>query len=401
MFVLGKGAMLLKIAKDVTTCGVTSLTDTLGGLRTSIRIVVARGTAGFVGPVAFRALAKGGYLVSAFSQGFRCDMRRMSLTGGTSVIVLTPTDTGIVKGVTRNVTSSVLAAAVVTYGYGGVITPTVGAGVFSGPVIRSGLGMLRRCSCRIVDPTVNCLTYKSAKTKGVPRPRLLLRCVLQRVTERGSVGKLHILIATNPARRSVSPIHCVAGRSAKGVKCTVTGMYVRHKTSIALIAKPASVRGPRFMGIIPVAATERVFRRIAKQTRRRSVVVGTTTITSCEPHCIDSRGIGGGSSSLRLRVRHASSVLTCLNARGARNRFLYKFSVRARGVLRGSEGGLGGGGLSVVITGDLGVRNTKFNKGAGMIAIVARSFRGRLKGLAGRRATSQVLSRVLIEEKRG
>lgn len=75
------GAMLLYIANNVTTCGVTALTDVLMGAKCSIGIIVARGTAGFVGPLMFRALARRGYLVSAFSHGFRCDIRRIALTG--------------------------------------------------------------------------------------------------------------------------------------------------------------------------------------------------------------------------------------------------------------------------------------------------------------------------------
>lgn len=393
--VLGKGYIMLNIAKDVTTCGVTCLTDTLIGRRTSIRIVVARGTAGFVGPVAFRALADGGYLISAFSQGFRFGIRRITLTGHTSVFVMTPTSTGMVNGVTGKVTSSVLAAAVLTTGYPGCISPTVGAGVFRGPVMRSGVGGLRRCKFRVVSPTDNCLTYKSAKTKGVPRPRALFSCVVGSLTYRGSVIKGGMVIATKPARRGVSPIHCVAGRSAKGVNCTVTRGYVHHNTRIALVAKPITVAPPPFMGIIPIMSTTSVTRTMGRATRRRSVVVGTTTITSCHPSRPISRGIGGGSKSTALAVRHARSVLSCLNTRGGPKRFLYKFSVRARRVLRGSHTGLTGGGTSVVITGGLGMTKTKFNASAGIIALVATSRYERLRVVDGTSITSTVIDRVL------
>lgn len=202
-------------------------------------------------------------------------------------------------------------------------------------------------------------------------------------------------MATNPARRSISPIHCLAGRSSKGVNCTVTGTTVLHNTSIALIDKHASVRPPVFMGLIPIIATESVCRTMASIDGRRSVVIGTTTITSCHPSEVDRRGIGGDSKRVSVRLREASSVLGFLKRRGQTKRFLYKFSVRARGIVSGSETGLTGGGLSVITTGGIGIRNTKFRKSAGILALVARSRRVSLPLVDGRSTTFEVLSGVL------
>lgn len=285
---------------------------------------------------------------------------------------MTPTATSAVKGVTRNVTSGVLIAACLSVGTPMFVTPTVSLSVFTRPSARRGLSVLHSCKGRVVRPTTKRLTDRLMKGKQVRRPRGVVRILREFFTNGRSLGKHGIVVATNPACRGVSPMHFVNGCSSKGVKCTLTRIYTKQNTRIALIDKPIDLRirrpGVRHVGI---RDTRRVCRTTATTCTSTSTKVLYTTITSFAPRYATSRGVGHRGRSLILQLGPARSVTTTLNGSGHRGRHLMNFTLRAGSRMTRTRSGLTHGGLSFVILGSLGSGKTKFQYSAGGVAVVS------------------------------
>ncbi|HEX5385487.1 MAG TPA: bifunctional phosphopantothenoylcysteine decarboxylase/phosphopantothenate--cysteine ligase CoaBC [Gemmatimonadales bacterium] len=358
-----------------------------------VDVVLTRGAAEFVRPLAFEALTGRPVLTSLWgSAGAAAPLAHVRLGHGADIVIVAPATAHLIARVAQGLADDVLTTLLLARAAPALLAPAMNDEMYANPRTRENLATLTSSGFATVGPEIGALAEGPSERPGrMSEPEVILAHAARLLRGGGPLAGRRVVVTAGPTRESIDPVRVVTNRSSGKMGYRVAEAAWERGAEVLLISGPVALPAPTGITVRRVETTKDLETAVADALPEADVLVmaaAPADFRPAQPHASKQPRSDG---ALAIPMEPTDDILGATRGRRKPGSVTVGFALETGDALSKGRAKLERKALDLIVVNDALEPGAGFEHDTNRVALLDRGGASRILPLQSKREVAEAI----------
>lgn len=325
----------------------------------SVRVIMTRSAAKFVGPLTFEALSGHPVWMEMFDRRLDSVFPHITWAERADAVVVIPATANIIGKIAHGIADDPLTTFLTAVTAPVIICPSMNVRMYENARVQKNIESVRASGIDIVEASSGQLACGG---EGIGR-LADLDTILERLQAVLSVQDLkgaHVVVTAGPTREALDPVRFISNPASGKMGYAVARAAQRRGADVVLVSGPTSIPPPQGVGVIRVESAEEMYHAVMEHTTDRSIVIKAAAVSDWRPKEVFDRKVKKEALSETVAFERTRDILQALGDKKTTEQVLVGFAAETENLSENAADKLAAKNLDMIVANPVGKAESGF-----------------------------------------
>lgn len=336
-----------------------------------VQVILTRNGAEFITPLTLQTLSRNRVITGQFDLGTDAPVQHIELTRRIDALLVAPATANTLAKFAQGVADDFLSTFYVAVTAPVVVAPAMNTRMWSNPVTRDNLAVLRRRGVRVIDPESGWLAEQEEGPGRLADPGHIVGVTLEVIRTSRQLRGRKVVVSAGPTREAIDPVRFISNRSSGKMGYALAAAAARRGAEVVLVSGPVSVDPPFGVRVVPVETAAEMREALLREREGAHAILMAAAVSDYVPEAAPKK-IKKTGSGLELRLGEGSDILAELGERRGKE-ILVGFAAETEELLENARAKLERKNLDYIVANDVSAPGIGIDADENAVTILDRS----------------------------
>lgn len=248
-----------------------------------VRVVITRGAAQFVTPMALQAVSHHPVGQDLFDPAYEDQIGHIELARWPDAILVAPTTAHMLAKMAHGLCDDLLTTVLTATRAPVILAPAMNTQMFRHPAVEANMALLeRREGYHLLAPDSGELACQETGPGRMPDPEDLVEAVERALTPQ-TMTNTRVLVTAGPTREALDPVRFLSNPSSGKMGFAIARAAARQGATVTLVTGPVHLPTPKGVERVDVVSADDMHRAVTSRARHMDVIVKAAAVADWRP----------------------------------------------------------------------------------------------------------------------
>src|SRR6185369_8060621 len=315
----------MNVALGVTGCiAAYKAVEVLRGLQkrgASVRVVLTRHGAEFVGPLTFQAISGFPVISEMFAPTDDPEIKHIQIAQSVDLLLVAPATANTLAKFANGIADDFLSTLYISTTAPVLVAPAMNVEMWAHPATRENVRVLRERGVQFVDPAEGYLACRTVGAGRLAEPEQIVNRAIEIIRIGGNprneiasavLAGERVLVTAGPTQEAIDPVRFLTNRSSGKMGYAVAEAALERGAEVTLITGPVSIPAPDGARVVSVRSAAEMSEAVKENLTESTVVVMSAAVADYRPANAQQQKIKKNKKSIALDLVPTEDILSAV-----------------------------------------------------------------------------------------
>lgn len=324
----------------------------------TVRVVMTRNAAAFVGPLTFKALSGLPVCTDLFGAQEEGAIRHIDWAREADALLIAPATANMIGKMAGGIADDALSTLYLAVTSPVVVCPSMNTHMYLSAAVQRNLATLKADGCRIVEPAAGDLACGTSGPGRLPEPAEIIERLAALLTEQDLAGQ-RFLVTAGPTCEPIDPVRFISNPSSGKMGYAIARAAAQRGAKVVLVSGPTHLPAPPEIEVIQVRTAREMAQAVFERIDDARVVIKAAAVSDFSPRDPATRKIKKHQAEMTLVLQKNVDILMELGRR-KKDQVLVGFAAETDALEKNATGKLAEKNLDMIVANLVGTPGSGF-----------------------------------------
>ncbi|MBL0732207.1 MAG: bifunctional phosphopantothenoylcysteine decarboxylase/phosphopantothenate--cysteine ligase CoaBC [Desulfosarcina sp.] len=290
----------------------------------SVKVVMTKNAAEFIGPLTFKALSGNPVCTTLFGQRTDSSIRHIAWAEEADAVIVAPATANIIGKLANGIADDAMSTFMMAVTTIKLLCPAMNTHMYENRAVQRNLDRLEDDGFFILEPDAGKLACGAVGPGRLPDPENIIDFLNSLLTPKDFLGKT-VLVTAGPTREPIDPVRFVSNPSSGKMGFALAKAAEQRGAEVVLISGPVSLPDPLRITTIRVKTAMEMAASVFDYMEQSDIIIKTAAVSDYRPVDPAEHKIKKGAETITLSMQKTEDILKKLG-QNKQNRILVGFA---------------------------------------------------------------------------
>jgi len=300
--------ILLGVTGSIAAYKAVDILRRLSERGAEVRVAMTGHATRFVSRLTFETLSGRPVLCDEFHDVNRSAIGHIDITDGLDAALIAPATANMIGKLAAGIADDSLTSAVMALACPLVIAPAMNDRMYSNPILRRNMDILRGAGARFIEPGSGSLACGTTGPGRLADTDLIIG-ELSALFLPQDLARRTILVTAGPTRESIDAVRFISNPSTGKMGYALAAAARERGAGVILISGPTHLEPPSGVALISVMSAAEMHKAVVEQSSHCDVVIMAAAVSDFRPVHASDRKIKKHEAPMVLQLERTTDIL--------------------------------------------------------------------------------------------
>jgi phosphopantothenoylcysteine decarboxylase / phosphopantothenate---cysteine ligase len=374
----------MNVALGVTGCiAAYKAVEVLRGLQkrgASVRVVMTRHAAEFVGPLTFQAISGFPVISDMFAPTDDPEIKHIQIAQSADLLIVAPATANTLAKFANGICDDFLSTLYISSTAPVLVAPAMNVEMWAHPATRENVRVLRERGVHFVDPEEGYLACRTVGAGRLAEPEQIVSRAFEiiriggspraEIASSGLLAGETVVVTAGPTQEPIDPVRFLTNRSSGKMGYAVAEAALERGADVTLITGPVSIPPPDGARVVSVRSAAEMSAAVKKYLAEATIVVMAAAVADYRPANAQQQKIKKNKKSMTLDLEPTEDILSVVAA-AAGSRIVIGFAAETENLIDNAKKKLAEKGVDLIVANDVSGSDSGFDVDNNRVSLVS------------------------------
>jgi len=373
----------MNVALGVTGCiAAYKAVEVLRGLQkrgASVRVVLTRHGAEFVGPLTFQAISGFPVISEMFAPTDDPEIKHIQIAQSVDLLLVAPATANTLAKFANGIADDFLSTLYISTTAPVLVAPAMNVEMWAHPATRENVRVLRERGVQFVDPAEGYLACRTVGAGRLAEPEQIVNRAIEIIRIGGNprneiasavLAGERVLVTAGPTQEAIDPVRFLTNRSSGKMGYAVAEAALERGAEVTLITGPVSIPAPDGARVVSVRSAAEMSEAVKENLTESTVVVMSAAVADYRPANAQQQKIKKNKKSIALDLVPTEDILSAVSSAEG-TRIVIGFAAETENLIENAKKKLREKRVDLIVANDVSGSDSGFDVDNNRVALVS------------------------------